>query len=444
MAELLQKPLDVHARQPAQRVEAQRGVFDQRRAAARRESEPEAAEPVSARSELGGACRARHRRAGRTRCALPRGALSRPRPPQARPAACDSETLRLRRLGAAAQADPRAAAARPYLQLGQVQADGVKHEPSRVLGAKDGVHLRAACTLSSTPPAPIARAAPTQQCTRGCCAAAPRLGKLLGVASHESDAQRSSGGSRRHGSAPRTAQARSTDTCRQQRRGEEHARARCAVVGRWAGRPAKGRRQGLVAAPLPFGAAACGRGRRCIHASLSVPHSRSAAAAAFPLCLEARSMALHTRYTRRRSPDTLALLITAVLACLLCQAGWSAAFGDGLPQLDVGPRRRLLREFTPLQKVRRGAAPAAAPPCAARGGAGGGARAAGGRFSRPCIPVAPSSGHLFASPRGAGPRRRVRPALQACTARAALGSWRSARSAAPLRPFPRRSVCAVP
>jgi hypothetical protein len=171
---------------------------------------------------------------------------------------------------------------------------------------------------------------------------------------------------------------------------------------------------------------------------------RSAAAAAFPFALKARRMAPHTRYTRRRSPDTLALLIAAVLACLLCQAGWSAAFGDGLPQLDVGPRRRLLREFTPLQKVRRGAAVTAAPACAARGGAGDGARAGGGRFSRPCIPVAPGSGHLFASPRSAGPRRRVRPVLRGGTTRAALGSWRSARPNARLRPFPHRSVCAVP
>jgi hypothetical protein len=77
-------------------------------------------------------------------------------------------------------------------------------------------------------------------------------------------------------------------------------------------------------------------------------------------------MALHTRYTRRRSPDTLALVIAAVLACLLCQAGWSAAFGDGLPQLAVGPRRQLLRDFTPLQKVRRGAAGAAGLAAASR------------------------------------------------------------------------------
>ena len=180
----------------------------------------------------------------------------------------------------------------------------------------------------------------------------------------------------------------------------------------------------------------------CVAKRTAKPLCRSS----FPCALKARNIAMapHTRYTRRRSPDTLALLIAAVLACLLCQAGWSAAFGDGLPQLDVGPRRRLLREFTPLQKVRRGAAAAAAPARAVRGGGVDGPRAGAGRFSRPCIPVAPGSGHLFASPRGARPRRRVRPVLRGGTSRVALGSWRSARPGPPLRSFLRRSVCGVP
>ena len=96
-------------------------------------------------------------------------------------------------------------------------------------------------------------------------------------------------------------------------------------------------------------------------------------------------MAHHTRYTRRRSPDTLALLVAAVLACLLCQAGWSAAFGDGLPQFAVGPRRHLLRDFTPLQKVRRGAAAAAGFVRAARRD---GKRAA---RRRPAVALGPAS-----------------------------------------------------
>ena len=282
--------------------------------------------------------------------------------------------------------------------------------------------------------------------TRGCCAAATRLGELLGVARHESDAQRSRGCSGRHRSAPRAAaQARSADACRQQRRREEHARAACAVrpmqrAGRHERAPPATRRRSLTFrrcrlrawAPAP----------PCVAKRTAKPLCRSS----FPCALKARNMAMapHTRYTRRRSPDTLALLIAAVLACLLCQAGWSAAFGDGLPQLDVGPRRRLLREFTPLQKVRRGAAAAAAPARAVRGGGGDGPRAGAGRFSRPCIPVAPGSGHLFASPRGARPRRRVRPVLRGGTSRVAIGSRRSARPSAALRPFPRRSVCGVP
>jgi hypothetical protein len=155
-------------------------------------------------------------------------------------------------------------------------------------------------------------------------------------------------------------------------------------------------------------------------------------------------MALHTRYTRRRSPDTLALVIAAVLACLLCQAGWSAAFGDGLPQFAVGPRRQLLREFTPLQKVRRGAAGAA--------GLAAASRRAEGRRADAGVPFAfgPAIQWLqlvaaFGAPRVAsGPRRRAQPTVAHRLSPARVAARAQRPYNAPLLPFLRCFVHAVP
>lgn len=174
--------------------------------------------------------------------------------------------------------------------------------------------------------------------------------------------------------------------------------------------------------------------RRRLHASLSVrrafvrcPHSekhkgrRMASRRADPL-----------RYTRRRSPDTLALVVAAVLACLLCQAGWSAAFGDGLPQLDVGPHRRLLNDFTPLQKVRRGPSLAAG---SARGRRGACGRRAGARFREALQPVAQPSGRPLRAWRRARATRARAAREEPTRATAALERRRSARFPPPWPPF---------
>ena len=61
------------------------------------------------------------------------------------------------------------------------------------------------------------------------------------------------------------------------------------------------------------------------------------------------------RTMRRRSADQLAWLVLAATAAALCYTGVSLAAGglaDAGPGHRVGPVRRLLKEFTPLEKAR--------------------------------------------------------------------------------------------
>jgi hypothetical protein len=75
------------------------------------------------------------------------------------------------------------------------------------------------------------------------------------------------------------------------------------------------------------------------------------------------------RTMRRRSPDQLVWLVLAATAVALCYTGVSLATGgltDAQPGLRVGPVRRLLKEFTPLEKARDTSTTAWARVCAER------------------------------------------------------------------------------